>query len=311
MSCTWKEDKRDAMRVAADLGIPFHFLDLSKEYKKDVVDYMVSEYKKGRTPNPDVMCNASVKFGGFYDWVKKQDPQACVATGHYATVVRGGKDDVSIIKGVDTNKDQTYFLWQIKKEQISSIIFPLGHIPKEDTRRLAECFNVHTKHKKDSQGLCFIGHVDMGDFLGHFIDLKKGNVINSEGKVLGEHRGSEIYTIGQRGGFTLHNKTDNQKALYIVSKSVKENTITVSSDKKNDHSKSKTVILENCNWRHLIPRRCTAQVRYHGKILPCILKKQDTKMTEVEIDLMGESLVPGQSVVLYDEETCLGGGIIF
>jgi len=311
MACSWKEDKRDAMRVAADLGIPFHFLDLSKEYKDNVVDYMIDEYKKGRTPNPDVMCNRSVKFGGFYDWVKEQSPEALIATGHYASRYFDDKREEQVMAcGIDQNKDQTYFLWQLRKEQLSSVIFPLGHIPKNDTRKLAEYFNLHNKDRKDSQGLCFIGHVDMEDFLGHFMKLKKGNVLSTEGKKIGTHRGSEIYTLGQRGGIEFFDQTEDKKALYVVAKDVKKNELTVSEGRDFFTEKSDIIILENCNWRHKLPEMCVAHIRYHGKSLPCEIIKESPEKTRIKIGVDDDSITPGQSVVLYQNDVCLGGGVV-
>lgn len=311
MTCTWKEDKRDAMRVAADLDIPFHFLDLSEEYKKEVVDYMIDEYKAGRTPNPDVMCNRAVKFGGFYDWAKKQDSEAYVATGHYATRVYDSQYKEEVMKrGIDKNKDQTYFLWQIRQEQLPSIIFPLGHIPKEHTRELAQYFGLHTESRKDSQGLCFIGHVDMGEFLGHFMSLKEGEVLNTEGKVIGKHKGSEIYTLGQRGGIEFFDKNDHKEPYFVIQKDISKNQIIVSTKKETFHQSEERIILEQCNWRHVLPQNLTAHIRYHGKDLSCKVISHNHTNTELKISLHGEIIAPGQSVVLYDGEICLGGGVI-
>jgi tRNA-specific 2-thiouridylase len=311
MTCTWKEDKRDAMRVAADLEIPFHFLDLSDEYKENVVDYMVEEYKKGRTPNPDVMCNRSVKFGGFYDWAKRQDKDSFVATGHYASNhFDEERQEQVMMRGVDKNKDQTYFLWQIRKEQLASIIFPLGHIPKKDTRKLAEYFDLHNKYRKDSQGLCFIGHVDMGEFLGHFMELQEGDVLDTDGKIVGKHKGSEVYTLGQRGGIQFIDQADDKKALYIVAKDVKKNELIVSEDKDFYTEDSDIITLEDCNWRHDLPRACTAHIRYHGKDLPCSLIEQTSEIVRLKIEILDDSITPGQSVVLYQNGVCLGGGIV-
>ena len=200
INCTWKEDRMDAMRVAALLDIPFITLDLEKEYKEEVVDYMISEYRAGRTPNPDVMCNRYVKFGGFYDWAMKQGADY-VATGHYAQVIDG-----KLIAGNDKNKDQTYFLWTLNKEQLSKTIFPVGNIEKPEVRKLAKKFNLPNAEKKDSQGLCFIGKIDIKEFLSHYIDSKRGNVLNIEGEVIGEHDGSFFFTIGERHGFNILKK---------------------------------------------------------------------------------------------------------
>jgi tRNA-specific 2-thiouridylase len=272
---------------------------------------MIDEYKKGRTPNPDVMCNRSVKFGGFYDWVKEQDRDALIATGHYASrYFDTEKREDIMIKGVDQNKDQTYFLWQIREDQLSSIIFPLGHILKKDTRKLAEYFSLHNKYRKDSQGLCFIGHVDMGEFLGHFMELQEGDVLNTNHDVIGTHQGSEIYTLGQRSGIEFFNTIDDKKVLYVVAKDVRKNELIVSEDKDFFTQDSDVITLEECNWRHDLPHECIAHIRYHGKNLPCTIISQSPERTQVKIDVGKDSITPGQSVVLYEEKACLGGGIV-
>ena len=311
MTCSWKDDKRDAMRVAADLEIPFHFLDLSKEYKDNVVDYMVDEYKKGRTPNPDVMCNAYVKFGGFYDWVKSRDKNALISTGHYAqSVFDTLREEQVILKGVDPGKDQSYFIWQIRSQQLDSIIFPLGHIPKTVTRHLAEYFNLHNKYRKDSQGLCFIGHVDMGEFLGHFMKLKKGNVLDVERNIIGEHEGSETYTLGQRGGLTFFDNKEDQEVLYVVDKDMKNNTITVSKNRESLIIDPQHIVLQDCNWRHTLPQACVAHIRYHGRNMACNVISQDEEETVLSIQVGDDQITPGQSIVLFDKKVCLGGGIV-
>ncbi len=175
--CTWKEDRLDAMRVCAKLNIPFYTLDLEKEYKKEVVDYMIEEYKNGRTPNPDVMCNKYIKFGGFFDWAMSQGADF-VATGHYARLNK----EHELVAGRDSNKDQSYFLWTLTKEQLSKTLFPVGDIEKTEVRKLAKKFGLPTAEKKDSQGLCFIGKVDMAEFLHHFIETKPGPVLNDKVK---------------------------------------------------------------------------------------------------------------------------------
>ncbi|MFC1802234.1 tRNA 2-thiouridine(34) synthase MnmA, partial [Patescibacteria group bacterium] len=205
LPCTWKEDRLDAMRVCAFLEIPFIDIDLEKEYKEEVFQYMVSEYREGRTPNPDVMCNKKIKFGGFFKKAMSLGADF-VATGHYArNVLRGGKQN--LMKGVDNNKDQTYFLWTLTQEKLEKIIFPIGHLEKKEVRKLAKKFNLPTAEKKESQGLCFVGKIEMKDFLKRFLEEKKGDVLNEKGEVVGWHEGAQYYTIGQRHGFIITKKT--------------------------------------------------------------------------------------------------------
>jgi tRNA-specific 2-thiouridylase len=173
MECTWKDERLDAMRVCAKLDIPFITLDLEKEYKEKVADYMIEEYKKGRTPNPDVMCNKEIKFGAFFNWAMSRGADY-VATGHYARTLKKKSGEVMLSAGNDDNKDQSYFLWNIKKEHLDKTLFPVGHLEKSEVRKLAKKFNLPTATKKDSQGVCFLGKVDMKDFLEHYIRPKRG-----------------------------------------------------------------------------------------------------------------------------------------
>jgi len=210
VECQWKEDRLDAMGVCADLGIPFLDLDLEEEYKSDVFDYMVSEYKQGRTPNPDVMCNKKIKFGGFLDFAKNKGADF-IATGHY--VRWQGK---KLLMGVDKGKDQSYFLWTLTQDQLKYCIFPIGQYEKTKVRRLAKKFGLLTAQKKDSQGLCFVGKVDMKEFLQRFIPQKEGLVLNTDGQVIGVHEGIFFYTIGQRHGFKIKKKGVDDKPYYVV-----------------------------------------------------------------------------------------------
>jgi len=210
--CGWQEDRLDAMRVCAHLGIRFRDLDLSKEYKKEVVDYMIDEYKAGRTPNPDVMCNQKIKFGAFFDWALAQGANY-VATGHYAEIENLDIENSLKIKNYklktskDLDKDQTYFLWTLTQRELSRTLFPVGGMTKPEVRKLAKKFGLPTAEKKDSQGLCFVGKVDLPDFLSHFLKPKRGDVINESGEKIGWHAGAFSLTIGQRHGFTIIKKT--------------------------------------------------------------------------------------------------------
>src|SRR3990167_1227454 len=204
--CNWKEDRRDAMRVCAKLGMPFITVDAEKEYKKEVVDYMISEYKAGRTPNPDIMCNKSVKFGVF---LKKALAMGAdyIATGHYARLRLKIKNKKSNLKtyelaiAKDLNKDQSYFLWTLTQEQLKYCLFPLGGLLKSEVRKIAKKNDLATAEKEESQGVCFIGEFNMEDFLKKYIKQKKGKVVTAGGKIIGEHNGLAFYTIGQRHGF--------------------------------------------------------------------------------------------------------------
>ncbi len=303
--CTAKEDRIDAMRVALDIGIPFITLDLEKEYKKEVVDYMIEEYKSGRTPNPDVMCNAYVKFGGFYDWAMKQGADF-VATGHYARIENG-----ELKMGDDKNKDQSYFLWTIKKEQLSHILFPVGNIEKPEVRKLAKKFGLSTAEKKDSQGICFIGKIDIKDFLSHYISFKKGDVLDIKGNTIGYHNGSFLYTIGERHGFTIIEKTPNDLPYYVISKDIEKNTITVSNKTKDDELPNgiRQIKLKNINWINQKPNKgdvLEARSRYRQVLNKIKIIGEDI----IEFEKPQYTISSGQSLVIYRDNTCSGGGII-
>jgi tRNA-specific 2-thiouridylase len=309
INCTWKEDRLDAMRVAAQLEIPFVTLDLEKEYKEEVVDYMIREYKLGRTPNPDVMCNRYVKFGGFFSWVMKQGADF-VATGHYAQIAKNDKGLYELRAGDDANKDQSYFLWTLTQDQLSKTLFPVGNIEKPEARKLAAKFKLPTALKKDSQGLCFIGKIDVKEFLSHYIDLKKGNVLNEKGEIIGEHDGAFFYTIGERHGFTITKKTPNDEPHYVISKNIEENTITVSYKLEGNLPNASTkVSLRDINWNQGVTpvgNDLYARSRYREPL------QRVVKINEkfVIFEKAQSTLSPGQSLVVYDGSTCLGGGII-
>lgn len=302
--CTWREDRLDAMRVCAHLGIPFITLDLEKEYKEGVIDYMLAEYKAGNTPNPDVFCNKEVKFGAFLKWALSQGADY-VATGHYAQ-----KKDSSLLRGIDPAKDQSYFLWTLTKEQLAHILFPVGHLKKGDVRKIAEKAGLVTADKKDSQGLCFVSNVDMKQFLTHFIKTETGNVLNESGEVIGTHNGAILYTLGERHGFTVHKKESNDEPYYVVSKNVAENTITVSHTPLQESAAKREWYVKYVHFTNdtVLPLNCEAEIRYHGEAYPAVVAATTAgTLVTFESPLL---ISPGQSIVFYNKDMCLGGGII-
>jgi tRNA-specific 2-thiouridylase len=370
MDCNWREDRLDAMRVAATLDIPFITLSLEKEYKREVVDYMIAEYKAGRTPNPDVMCNKSVKFGAFYDWVMKNGADL-VATGHYAkiqlkmqnakgksesqnskvenvncalahnissaatqderrlfrhersdmrksaSVVVGGavQEPYELLAGSDPNKDQSYFLWNLRQEQLSHILFPIGDIEKPEVRKLAKKFKLPNADKKDSQGLCFIGKVDIKEFLSHYMEPKKGEVLDESGKVIGHHDGAFFLTIGERHGFVVDKKTPHDEPYFIVAKDIKKNAITVSNkDPQGLLAEAKTLVrLEKTNWISGTPelgKKYHGRARYRQPLEDLVFTSIKEGTAEAEFTKPQNALTPGQSLVVYDVEVCFGGGVI-
>ncbi|MDB5266351.1 MAG: tRNA-specific 2-thiouridylase MnmA [Parcubacteria group bacterium] len=309
LPCTWREERRDAMRVAAKLGIPFLFFDFEKEYKKGVADYMIEEYRKGRTPNPDVMCNREVKFGAF--WKKAKEMGAdYIATGHYAQV-REKDGSFFLMEGNDAEKDQSYFLWTLTEKDLEHVLFPVGHIEKKEVRSLAEKFAIPVAAKKDSQGICFIGEITLEEFLGEFIETKPGDVLNTKGEAIGIHTGALYYTIGERHGFTIDKKSPHDSASYVVSKDMIENTITVSNNSQEILSLSpKAITAKDVNWL-MRPEgtKTTARIRYRGEKLPVLINSAKSRLLiEFEKPVIGVS--PGQSIVFYEGPIMIGGGII-
>jgi tRNA-specific 2-thiouridylase len=303
----WRTEMRDAMRVCAKLDIPFLLCDLEKEYKKEVIDYLIDEYSIGRTPNPDVLCNKEIKFGAFIDWATEKGADY-VATGHYAQ-----NKESRLLNAVDTEKDQTYFLWTVTKDKLEKILFPIGHLPKSAVRKLADKNNLHTATKKDSQGLCFIGHVDMKTFLRRYIDTEKGSVLNTKNEVIGSHDGSELYTVGERHGFTIFENKEDRKTHYVISKDLKNNTITVSDEVKKDDKVSEiklsNVNITNPDYIEKIKDGLDLQVkiRYRGSLHNAKLEGENEHMIILEEPI--SSVANGQSVVFYLKNECLGGGV--
>jgi tRNA-specific 2-thiouridylase len=307
MPCTWREERRDAMRVAALLHIPFHTIDLSKEYEEQVVQYLIDEYKKGRTPNPDVMCNKHIKFGGFFDWAMN-NRYNFVATGHYAQ--RSDKDGKTLLlAGKDEKKDQTYFLWTLTQEHLRKTLFPVGGFEKKKVRELAESYKLPTASKKDSQGICFLGKVDMKDFLKHYIPPEQGNVLDIAGEVIGHHDGAVFVTLGQRHGFTITKKTPESRPQYVVEKNIHDNTVTVAEENNKVTEKNKEIYLTDVNWIGQFEKDCSARLRYNQPLFEVRVQK-DVEQTYV-VPKNPQPYVPkGQSMVFYKNGVCLGGGII-
>ncbi len=304
LECSWKEDRIDAMRVCVHLGIPFREIDLSHEYMRAVVDDMIDNYRTGRTPNPDVLCNRAIKFGAFKDWALSQGAEL-IATGHYARVTGHSVPSRSLAlqRGVDTAKDQSYFSYRLSQDDARVARFPVGHLHKPEVRALAEKLQLPVSKKPDSQGLCFAGDISIPEFLSRYIPLEKGAVLDMQGSAIGEHGGAALYTIGQRHGFRAPG------VQYVVRADIAHNTITVSPDKADTLSRSCT--LRDVHWIGEVPQSgeiLDAQTRYHAPIARATL----TTGADVWRASFAEPelLSPGQSVVFYHGDTCLGGGVV-
>ena len=299
MKCPWAEDLADAKRVAVKLGIDFRVFDFETEYKQKVVDYMLAEYKKGNTPNPDIMCNQEIKFKLFAETAFEQGADM-IATGHYAKA-----DDGKLLMARDENKDQTYFLYRISEDAIKKTIFPVGDMLKPEVKALAEKIGLAVAHKSESMGVCFVGEANMRDFLGEFIETKPGEIRELEtDKVLGIHDGAIYYTLGQRHGLNLKDGLP----YYVVKKDITKNIIYVSRNLNainlwRDQVELKDVIIRGGdNGRNI-----KARIRHRA---PLVDADYDEKTGIITFREKQKSLTPGQSVVFYRENVCLGGGII-
>ncbi len=313
MPCDWKEERLSAMRVCAKLEVPFLTIDCEKEYKKEVVDYMIEEYKAGRVPNPDIFCNKFVKFGVF---LKKAIEMGAdfIATGHYAQVLNN--DGVFKLKeSVDKEKDQSYFLYTLNQEQLSRTLFPVGGMTKPVVRKLAEKFELSTATKKDSQGLCFMGNIDIREFLSHYIEPKRGDVLDANGKIIGNHFGVQFLTIGQRHGFTITEKTSEDPRFFVIKKDLDKNTITVASKEK-EQDKVIDIRGFEVNDLHYIsgkepifPYKTSVRIRYRQEKQKCSIEKSENSY-KITFNDEQSAISVGQSAVFYDDEECIGGGII-
>jgi tRNA-specific 2-thiouridylase len=299
MKCPWAEDLADAKRVAVKLGIDFRVFDFETEYKQKVVDYMLSEYKKGNTPNPDIMCNQEIKFKLFAETAFEQGAEA-IATGHYARC--NGRQ---LLKAHDENKDQTYFLYRITEDAIERTIFPVGDMLKPEVKALAEKIGLAVAHKPESMGVCFVGEANMRDFLGEFIETEPGEIRELEtDAVVGTHDGAIYYTLGQRHGLNLKDGLP----YYVVKKDIKNNIVYVSRNLNalslwKKEIQLKDVVIRGDNDLSKIDVR----VRHRAPLVPA---RFDIKTNMLTFTDEQKSLTPGQSVVFYSGDVCIGGGII-
>ena len=314
IECTWREERLDAMRVCATLGIPFREIDLSEEYKKEVVERMVADYARGVTPNPDVLCNQHIKFGSFAQWAKAEGAHA-IATGHYARKREVG-GHVELVRARDLEKDQSYFLYRLGQLDLARTMFPIGGMLKSEVRALAHKFNLPVAQKHDSQGLCFVGEVSMAEFLKRFIPVVSGEVL-CEGTVVGEHEGAALYTIGQRHGFALRSVPDaGAGPYYVIGTDVAKNQVHVSL--RREDAERRSVALSDVHWVYREPKLpCSihAQARYHERGVSATITKEPHGFVATFAQM--HIVSPGQSLVFYqppgqggEGDVCLGGGII-
>jgi len=315
--CKAAEDAHDAGTVAEKLGIPFYSVNFAKEYMSNVFEYFLSEYKAGRTPNPDVLCNREIKFGVFKDYAMKMGADV-VATGHYASLqmhnAQGTNNDIKLIRAQDDNKCQTYFLNQVKTHQFENVVFPLGGIKdKSEVRCMAEEWGLITAKKKDSTGICFIGERKFKEFLSSFLPAQGGDIRDTAGKLLGRHHGLMYYTLGQRKGLGIGGVAgEAQDRWFVVEKNLKENVLVLSCG-EGEELLSEGCVTDGFNW---IGDRiasgefeCEARFR-HRQPLQKVSIKQGKGGVAIEFFDKQRAITPGQFAVLYLGDRCLGGGVI-
>jgi len=309
MVCNWEQERLDAMRVAAHLGIPFLTCDAEAAYRDDVAQYFIEEYKAGRTPNPDVMCNQHVKFGRFLQFALDKGADY-IATGHYAQRIEG-ENGVEMHRGVDTGKDQTYFLWTLTDKQLEHTLFPVGDTPKDQIRQEAEGLGIPVATKKDSQGICFLGHVDIPEFLSHYIDLQPGEVVNTDGAVIGSHKGTLVYTLGQRHGFVIDVADTKRTPHFVVGRDMDNNRLIVDT-KPAQAANTALLTLTNTTIRTTlnVGESVEFQIRYRQTPIQATVTSITTPNIELTPTEPMEQAASGQSCVLYRGSLCLGGGII-
>ena len=333
--CPWREDLADAKRVAVQLGIPFKVYDFQDQYKQKVVDYMISEYEAGRTPNPDIMCNQEVKFKLFLE-TALEDGADMIATGHYAQITdstnpkdQNSKHDqrptanelsphYSLHTAADANKDQTYFLYRITEDALSKTLFPLGEMTKPEVREKAKELGLITAEKKDSVGICFVGEIGIKEFLQNFVSSTSGDIIEkSTGKVVGQHEGAIFYTIGQRHGLGV----GGGLPYYVIGKDMSKNQVYVSSDLNDPDIWRSEVTLTDLHWTDQPPVTANDQpattndtlylrVRHRGPLIPVESVTMHDNNCTVRLTEEVRAIAPGQSGVFYQNEICLGGGIL-
>jgi len=298
MQCPWAEDLADAKRVAVHLGIDFKVFDFEKEYRHKVVEYMLDEYKLGRTPNPDIMCNQEVKFKLFLEACVEQGANM-IATGHYASTKNG---ELHMAK--DQNKDQTYFLYRVTKKALEKTLFPLGGFTKPEVRKMAEERGLTTAHKKDSQGICFVGQVGIRDFLSQYVETEAGDIIDVEtSQKIGRHDGAIFYTIGQRHGLDV----GGGLPYYVAGKDMDKNEVYVTTKIQNEALWQHEISLVDVHWigDNLETLDCNVRIRHRAQLVGAVLRGSTLTLADPQ-----RAVTPGQSVVLYKDSICLGGGIV-
>lgn len=312
--CTATQDYEDVAQVAEQIGIPYYSVNFEKEYWERVFEYFLEEYRNGRTPNPDVMCNKEVKFKAFLDYAMQLGADY-VAMGHYAQVYRDEQGVVHLLRGADSNKDQTYFLSQLSQAQLQKSLFPLGHLQKKEVRAIAEEAGLATAKKKDSTGVCFIGERNFNEFLANYLPNKPGKMLTLDGEVKGEHAGLMYYTIGQRQGLGIGGGGATNEPWFVIGKDLQTQTLYVGQGFHHPNLYSEYLEASQIHFTTEEEKpqtfKCTAKFRYRQQDVGVTVELDDTRTrAKVIFDEPVRAITPGQAVVFYNGEECLGGGII-
>ncbi len=309
--CTGEEDFADVRRVANLIGIPYYSVNFAKEYMDRVFSYFLKEYREGRTPNPDVLCNREIKFKDFKAEALKLGADY-IATGHYCDILHDNGTHY-LLKAKDQNKDQTYFLNQLSQNQLDKVLFPLGKLIKSEVRKIAEEYGLATAKKKDSTGICFIGERNFRNFLKTYLPAKKGIIKTIDGRVLGEHMGLMYYTIGQRRGLDLGGQKGDDGGRWFVVKKDMQNNILYVAHGSEEMLYSKGLVMDECNWIPFPPDQksfdCTAKFRYRQEEQKCHVDILSDRI-EVTFFERQRAITEGQFAVFYSGEKCIGGGVI-
>ncbi|QIQ41849.1 MAG: tRNA 2-thiouridine(34) synthase MnmA [Buchnera aphidicola (Microlophium carnosum)] len=311
--CNSAQDLFDAEQVCQKLDICLHKINFSLEYWEYVFKNFLNEYQKGKTPNPDILCNKEIKFNMFLKYSIQELKADYIATGHYARIKKiNGK--YLLLKGIDRNKDQSYFLYTLNSIQLKKILFPIGYLEKNQVRNIAKKIDLKIAEKKDSTGICFIGPKKIKNFLSLYLPEKKGDIVTIFGQVIGKHNGIFHYTLGQRKGLGIGGiKGRYNIPWYVVEKNIEKNTLIVAQGSYNQHLMSIGLIAKNINWinnKLSFPLSCMAKTRYRQKDVACKIESLNNRYIKILFDSPVIAVTPGQSVVFYLSETCIGGGII-
>ncbi|UQB41634.1 tRNA 2-thiouridine(34) synthase MnmA [Thiomicrospira microaerophila] len=312
--CPAAEDLKDVFSICEQLDIPLHVENFSKDYWDRVFEHFLAEYQAGRTPNPDILCNKEIKFKAFLDHALNLGADK-IATGHYARVAQTATGEYQLLKGLDSNKDQSYFLYTLQQKALSKTLFPVGELHKPEVRSLAEQAGLVVHNKKDSTGICFIGERKFKDFLQRYLPAQPGDIIKPDGRIIGQHEGLMYYTLGQRKGLGIGGgHGDSDAPWFVADKNLATNQLIAVQGEAHSLLHHRALIAHQCDWTKgqapAIDLALKAKIRYRQQEQPCQIKKLGKDKIWVEFDQPQKAITPGQSIVFYQDQVCLGGAVI-